>query len=65
MSQKTITLPASAAEPQPGTFDRPADATSLYRHWGAHLVEGGVRFAPGDAREWRAGVGCRRESRLR
>ena len=45
MSQKTITLPVSAAELQPGTFDRPADATSLYRYWGAHLVEGGVRFA--------------------
>ena len=40
MSQKTTTLPVSAAELQPGTFDRPADATALYRYWGAHLVEG-------------------------
>jgi 1,4-alpha-glucan branching enzyme len=36
-----------------GTFDQPADANSLYRHWGAHIVPGGVRFAvwAPDARE--------------
>lgn len=27
------------------TFDQPADAASLYRYWGAHLVPGGVRFS--------------------
>ena len=27
------------------TFDEPADAHSLYRYWGAHLVSGGVRYA--------------------
>lgn len=36
-----------------GTFDQPVDASSLYRHWGAHIVPGGVRFAvwAPDARE--------------
>ena len=36
-----------------GTFDQPVDAASLYRHWGAHIVPGGVRFAvwAPDARE--------------
>ncbi|MCL4106844.1 UNVERIFIED_CONTAM: hypothetical protein GTU68_046238 [Idotea baltica] len=27
------------------TFSQPADRTTLYRHWGAHFVDGGVRFA--------------------
>jgi len=45
MSKQTTTLPAPVAVNQPGTFDRAADATTLYRHWGAHLVDGGVRFA--------------------
>jgi 1,4-alpha-glucan branching enzyme len=27
------------------TFDAPADRTTLYRHLGAHLVDGGVNFA--------------------
>lgn len=27
------------------TFFQPADRTTLYRFWGAHFVEGGVRFA--------------------
>ncbi|MBL8812388.1 MAG: 1,4-alpha-glucan branching protein GlgB [Planctomycetaceae bacterium] len=29
----------------PCSFDQPVDASSLYRFWGAHLVEDGVRFA--------------------
>lgn len=27
------------------TFSQPADRTTLYRFWGAHFVDGGVRFA--------------------
>jgi 1,4-alpha-glucan branching enzyme len=43
-------LPKSSASPRvssevPGTFELPADANSLYRYWGAHVVPGGVRFA--------------------
>ena len=45
MSKQTTPLPAPTAVNPPGTFDHAADATTLYRHWGAHLVDGGVRFA--------------------
>ena len=45
MSKTTITHPAASPLSPRGTFDAAADATTLYRFWGAHLVEGGVRFA--------------------
>ena len=32
-------------EPMRNTFDEPVDGSTLYRHLGAHLVDGGVRFA--------------------
>ncbi len=35
----------SASAGTPCTFDLSADRTTLYRHLGAHIVEGGVRFA--------------------
>ena len=35
----------SASASAGNTFDLPADRTTLYRHLGAHIVDGGVRFA--------------------
>jgi 1,4-alpha-glucan branching enzyme len=44
--QTAIRIPRPAVSSAAvSTFDQPVDATSLYRHWGAHLVPGGVRFA--------------------
>ena len=44
MSKHTRTLTPFDSKNPPGTFDQAADATTLYRAWGAHLVDGGVRF---------------------
>ena len=45
MSKHTTTLPTATVVNLLDTFDQVADATTLYRHWGAHLLDGGVRFA--------------------
>lgn len=45
MSKHTTTLPTATVVNLTDTFDQVADATTLYRHWGAHLLDGGVRFA--------------------
>ncbi|MCA9086387.1 MAG: 1,4-alpha-glucan branching protein GlgB [Planctomycetaceae bacterium] len=45
MSKHTTPLSTTDSSIRTTTFDQAADATTLYRYWGAHLVEGGVRFA--------------------
>ncbi|MCA9085672.1 MAG: hypothetical protein KDA81_16540, partial [Planctomycetaceae bacterium] len=39
------TQAANSPADMPNTFDHPTDASTLYRYMGAHIFEGGVRFA--------------------
>ena len=45
MQTETTSLQSTGTSRGVNSFDQPADASSLYRYCGAHLVPGGVRFA--------------------
>lgn len=45
MQTETTSLQSTGTSRAVNSFDQPADASSLYRYCGAHLVPGGVRFA--------------------
>ncbi len=45
MQTESLPLQPTGSHRSVNSFDLPADASSLYRYCGAHLVPGGVRFA--------------------